>query len=448
MRKLPYTSVTSRVRICSALAAVMACAMVLSAPAAADTLEFTTGAKLEGQVVHRSDSSVTFTTKVGERVYTREYSLDRIKVITIGGQREVLGAAGGAAPAGGVASGSPPADDSTATGVATRSRAEVEKLVEEQGSTPPDWLESTPLNYPRTLDLSWPDRPPPPWNNQRNVGQYVWDIINPNPAKYREGVRLMHHLLAMHKDDPNKRVRAMTNLARMYQDLIGDYARAAFWWKKAGADQGDYSGVNLAECYWNLGSKELALEVLRKSPASFPMIKLFGEMGELSAALRLADANLKSSVAEIACLYAGDACRVAGKYDQALQYYQKVLQIPATGQHGKRIARGQARARANIEAIQLFDTLDLARVPDGTYRSSSLGYEEDVHVEVVVRGKRIESVRVTAHHEKQYYNAMTETPAKIIAKQSVKGVDTTSRATITSEAIVNATAKALSKAMQ
>ena len=37
-------------------------------------------------------------------------------------------------------------------------------------------------------------------------------------------------------------------------------------------------------------------------------------------------------------------------------------------------------------------------------------------------------------------------PAQIIAKQSVKGVEATSRATITGEAIINATAKALAQA--
>jgi uncharacterized protein with FMN-binding domain len=38
---------------------------------------------------------------------------------------------------------------------------------------------------------------------------------------------------------------------------------------------------------------------------------------------------------------------------------------------------------------------------------------------------------------------MTDTPGKIIAKQGVKGVDATSSATITSEAIIYAAAKAL-----
>jgi len=50
---------------------------------------------------------------------------------------------------------------------------------------------------------------------------------------------------------------------------------------------------------------------------------------------------------------------------------------------------------------------------------------------------------VTKPTEKQFYSAMNDTTTKILAKQSVRGVDATSGATITSEAIINATAKAL-----
>lgn len=42
----------------------------------------------------------------------------------------------------------------------------------------------------------------------------------------------------------------------------------------------------------------------------------------------------------------------------------------------------------------------------------------------------------------------SDTPQKIIKKQSVKRIDTTSNATITSEAIVNATAKAIGQASE
>ena len=61
---------------------------------------------------------------------------------------------------------------------------------------------------------------------------------------------------------------------------------------------------------------------------------------------------------------------------------------------------------------------------------------------------KIESVKVTAHKEKQFYSALTDTEASILELQSVRGVDGTSGATITSQAIVNAAAKALASAAQ
>ena len=146
----------------------------------------------------------------------------------------------------------------------SQSRAEVIALIDRVGRTPPDWFEATSLEYPKTLDLAWPEPSSGPWNAQKNVRQYIWDVINPNPA----------------------------------------------------------------------------------------------------------------------------------------------------------------------------------------YRAGSLGYEAQVAVEVVVRDRRLASVRVTEHREKQFYSALSDTPTRLIAKQGVNGVDATSGATITSEAIINATAKALSGAVR
>jgi uncharacterized protein with FMN-binding domain len=101
------------------------------------------------------------------------------------------------------------------------------------------------------------------------------------------------------------------------------------------------------------------------------------------------------------------------------------------------------RARDSIDAINLFDKADVRKVADGTYKASSTGYTGALEVEVRVSGGKIEGLRVTKHSEKQFYAALTDTPNQILSKQSVKGIDATSRATITSQAIVNATAKAL-----
>jgi len=417
-------------------------AMLMAISACADTLELTNGSKLDGQLIQRDSQSITFSAEIGGKSYSRKYPLDKVLAVTVAGRRELIAKSDDT-------TGSAPKTGTALAAGAERSRAEVAQIIAQAGSTRPDWWDSVAVNYPRTLDLSWPDRPPPPWNNQRNIGQYVWDIINPNANRWREGVRFMDHLMSVYKDDPPHRNRAMRELARMYQDLLRDYPRAAFWWQQAGVPQDqDYAGVQLAECYWRLGNKEMANETLAKTPPAFSMIKLWADMGEVDLALEMADANAAGPAADIACIYAGDACRVAGRSQKALEYYQRVLAVPASGQAARRIQRNQQRAASNIEGVRLFDALDLARIPDGKYQGSSIGFEHPLQVAVTVKQGRIESVQVTAQQEKQPYNSLIETPAKIIAKQSVKGIDTTSRATITSEAVINATAKALASGMR
>lgn len=327
-----------------------------------------------------------------------------------------------------------------------RSSEQVLALIDRVGRTPPEWFEATPLEYPKTLDLAWPERPTGPWDNRKNVGQYIWDVINPNPARWKAGVRLLHHVLGLHRDDDRLRTRDMTALGRLYFSLLQDHARAAFWWQKAGVDQGrsrePVVGVFLAECYWRLGNRAMAVELLGRAPPTYEAIKLWADLGEVDRALRLAESYGVSGSPDTAFLYAAEACRVAGRYPEALRYYRKVLDVPPT----ERNERNRKRARASAEAIELFELSDVTKVPNGTYRASSLGYEAPVAVEVVVRDRRLESVRVTGHREKQFYSALTDTPAKILAKQGVKGVDATSGATVTSEAILNATAKALAGA--
>jgi len=427
-------------RLVGPVVAVLVAAIIAAVVVAEDVVEFANGAKLNGRVVGRNATSITVETKVGDRTYSRQYPIEKVRSITTDGKVELLGLPPGAGPA------------APGSGESQRTPEEVQTLIESVGRQTPDWFESTPLDYPRSLDLSWPEPSPSrEWNNQRNVGQYYWDIINPNPGKWKSGIRLAHHLLVVNKDQPQTRQRVMLQLGRMYHDLLQDYARAAFWWQHAGVDRSrdaSLAGVHLAECYWRLGSKPMALDLLAKMPPHFATIKLWADMGETDRALQLAEANVRGAFGDIACLYAGDACRMAEQYPKALQYYEQVLRMPASGRAAKRIQANQERARANIEGIRLYELLDIRRVPDGTYRAQSLGYKAPVHVAVTVRGGRIESVEVTQHEEKQFYSALTDTPKKIIARQGVKGVDATSSATMTSEAIINATAKALADAMR
>ena len=409
-----------------------------SAVVYADTVESTSGIVVQGKVISRDSSFVVLEVQVGGKPVQRKYAIGQIRAITVDGMREVL-----QEPAPKTSPSSPaPKTPGAVSPAADTSSQQVEALIAEAGKTPPDWLTSTPLVYPKTLDLSWPQNPGGPWSNQKNVGQYIWDVINPNPGRWREGIKLVQHLMDTHANDSAYRARAAGAMGSMYHNLFQDYARAAYWWRQA---PGRHDPVALAECYWRLGSKPMAVAQLNNFDAYVASIKLWGDMGELDRALALADDFADSHLAALAYMNAGDACRLAGNFPKALEYYREVLSIAPSNPKDKRTLN---RAKASIDAIQLFDALDLAKVRDGTYSAASLGYEADIVVAVTVRAGRIEDVKVTKHREKQFYSALIDTPRQIIAKQSVNGVDATSHATLTSEAITNATAKALYSGMK
>ena len=128
---------------------------------------------------------------------------------------------------------------------------------------------------------------------------------------------------------------------------------------------------------------------------------------------------------------------------EALAYYRKAADTRPPDPKNGDFTRAQAQAKENIAVIRTFEMLDLKLTADGRYTATSTAFNGPLTVEVVVKAGRIASVKVTQHNEKQFYSAMTETPQKIVERQSVKDIDACTGATITSEAIINATAKAL-----
>src|SRR5205085_1844688 len=96
---------------------------------------------------------------------------------------------------------------------------------------------------------------------------------------WREGVKLMDHLKS--KGDSSLKQRVIKELANMHFRFFQDYARAAYWWQQAGVKIDDNAGIHLAECYWRLGSKQMALDFLQQSQVlDLDAIKLLGDMGE------------------------------------------------------------------------------------------------------------------------------------------------------------------------
>ena len=394
---------------------------------AQDSIEFLSGASLKGKVIRieKEQRTVTFQSKLANKEVRQTYPYSKIHAVHYRGKRFVLNERRDASDK-----------------PIRRTPKEIDAIIERVGSTPPDWLEDTTLDYPNTLDLTWPKKAPPPWNNRKNVGQHIWDRVNPNTHQWRGGIKLMYHMLTLSADNKELTNRIMKSIGSMYFRFFQDYPRAAYWWRKAKVSRSSLDGVSLAECYFRLGNKRMAMQALDPKKIRVEKIKLLGNMGETKRALQLADVYAaKSKDPQWALLAAGDACRLAEDYKRAIKYYERV--IAANGRNEQYERRARARAQQSIDSIRQFELLDLNKVADGEYEAETIAYEGPLRVRVVVKSGKIESVAVTKHKEKQYYSALRDIPQQIIAKQSLKDVDATSRATITAEAIVSATAKAL-----
>jgi uncharacterized protein with FMN-binding domain len=295
------------------------------------------------------------------------------------------------------------------------------------------------LTYPDTLDLTWPDRQAR-GGADRSIPRYFRSNLDHDPNRHKEGCKLLHQIIAVNKDNKTAQLRAMQKLGQYYGQLLHDYARGAFWYRKA-AKGGSLSRTDvaiLAGCYWKLGSREMALAELDKpDQSSAPIIRALGQIGEVTKALDLAK-QLSATRPEEAWLAAGDVCRFHGRYAEAVQYYQQAV----SARPGRR-GRYQERVAASIAAVGAMQLIDLTNIPDGVYRGDSVGYRGAVRVEVTVKAGRIEEAKVSGTRDDWPLNAQVAVPAQIVEKQSVKGIDNVSGATITTDAVLNAAGKAL-----
>ncbi len=413
------------------VATTLFCFVQPAASWALDTVEFLNGSTAQGKIlqIRKEQKEFDFETKIGAQTFMRTYPFSKVHAVNMKGKRYEL----------------TPNTAATSGKSVQRTKAEVKAVIAAAGKTPPDWFEETPLDYPESLDLSWPLKPPTKgWHSRKNMGQYIWSVINENPKRWHSGIKLVHHCLTLHKDNKTLLLRDMKSLGSLYFTLLRDYPRAAFWFEKANVSVARTNGIRLAECYWRLGNRKMALDLMRGKTLPVAAIKLLGDMDEISKALKVTQAYSKSRGNYHAFLLAGDVLRQAGKLEQAIEYYQRVLDNEKFRNEEYK-KRAKARAQESIAAIRLYDQADVSKVVEGRYRASTTGYNGRLTVEVTVAAGRMESVKVTAHKEKQFYSSLIDTPKELLAKQTVQGIDAVSGATITSLAIVNATAKALAK---
>ena len=432
------------------LAAMVAAALVLPASLSADELELTNGKRYYGKLVEKTDLYVTFRVIMGDATAELRFPANRVRHVKIGvdappdqppaitlppEQERPLARLRPAGEPSGL----------TWSSSNTKTRDEVKALVESAGSRPPDWWDSATLNFPKTLDLTWgKSGDARQWST--NFAVYLMVKAYPAPDLWKPTVKLLDQARTVNKLDKDKLAKTHLELGKAYHYLLADWARGAYWHGQVAGDDVDKL-LGLAECYWKLGNKDMAAEILARFLAepttTGRLIKLWSDMGETEIALEVAEAMAQAGMPDAAYLAAGNACRRAGDFDQALSFYAKAA-AAKTGTRDR--AKNQLRARANIEAVKFFRSVDMSEVPDGTHTGRASGYRGPVEVKVTVKAGQIESAQVVRHKEPVALSAPEQLPAQIAEAQGPTGVNAVTGATATSDAIINATAKALAGA--
>ena len=187
--------------------------------------------------------------------------------------------------------------------------------------------------------------------------------------------------------------------------------------------------VALASLYSDHGAYEAAEKVLLKGVKMRPPQKAWYEMREAEMHDALGD------------LYAD-----WGRMDQAKASYREAIRLYPLGKppYGRHLL--PRRAKKVQAKLDLLSAASLASTPlnDGTYNETALGYSGDIKLSVHVASGKITKIDVQ-HQEKIDQNACKVIPRRIVEKQSLN-VDGISGATVTKDAIVAGTLRALRKA--
>ena len=135
-----------------------------------------------------------------------------------------------------------------------------------------------------------------------------------------------------------------------------------------------------------------------------------------------------------------------GKVDKAKDHFSRAADMYPASTHPwtqKDKQRKSADALAKLQVLEAGDFAD-AGLKDGTFKGTSLGYTGNINVTVTVQDGRLTNIDVQ-HTEKIDQGAAYIIPRWIVNAQSLQ-VDGISGATITKDAIVNATYRALKRA--
>ena len=276
---------------------------------------------------------------------------------------------------------------------------------------PPDWLAEAKSDYSTAT----------PWKDAR---LHIRKLLS--EGRNREAVKLTYIYHVVQKNgSPDGHEYPM------YLFLGGEPAWAVKVYANRLRDkpQGhafDYSA--LASLYAQYGEHQRALDTLNDAMQRLP-----------DPPWRInAEANIHDKL--------GDAYAAKGDVEKATEHYREAIRLfPTSNQpYGRHLLhRNAAKVQAKLDLLGI-KTLDITQLKDGVYRGTSLGYAKDINATVTLRGGKITDIQLR-HEEKIEQGACKSVPRQIIERQSLQ-VDAVTGATVTVQAIVEATYRALQKA--
>lgn len=289
------------------------------------------------------------------------------------------------------------------------SLAEAMKKVEKN---PPDWLADVPVNYDTAQ----------PWKKARH---HIRKLLGQGGKYQREAIKLTYDYLV------ERKVQEDVHELPMYLYLGGERAWAIKvyeQWLLTQPKGQAHACQDLASCYLSFGETGKALDVLKRALHKLPDPP-WRTMAEAKINDQMGDVYAK----------AGDKANARDHYQTAIRHYG--VAKPRYGRHllPRRIAKTQCKQ-------DLLDkvTLDLSGLRNGVYQGRSLGYTKDLTATVRVKAGRMQDIKL--HHKENIEQGATKIiPQRIVEKQSLH-VDGVTGATITTQAIIEATYRALQKA--
>jgi len=276
---------------------------------------------------------------------------------------------------------------------------------------PPDWFEATPVNYDTNM----------PWKEAR---QEIRRLLSLGGEKSQEGMKLT--FLYRERNDIGN-----GHEYPMYLYLGGEYAwavRAYEHWLKTGPEHAIHAYLCLASVYRYFGEYEKAEKALETA-----MTKLPGPPWRIARTADVHDGF-------------GDLYADMGDIPAATRHYQKAIELyPQSDQPwGRHLLHKRAgKTRSKLDMLTM-TSLEAGGLRDGVHVGQSLGFGKPMVVTVTVRDHKIVDIRVK-HEEKIEQGATKIIPQRIIAAQSLK-VDGITGATVTVDAILDGSLKALRKA--